>query len=309
VKTVLMFSGQGDQYPGMFLDVFDSYKEAEDILRTAKELWGNDPYKIIMNSSQEILNKTENTQTCLIVCQLAVLQILQKMRISYQAAIGFSLGEWAALVAVGSVSKEDVLKMIPQRANAMERATPSDSGGMAVLLGQKDVFVQKLCQEIGEVAPSNYNCPGNISVAGTSKGIDRLLQEAEKRGIPAKRIAITVPSHSMLMEPAEKELWPSVEGLPMIPPNAEFIMNVSGKAVCKVNEIRKNLVAQLTHPVLFRQSLELLLEQEYDMFLEVGPGKTLSGFVKRTAKAMGKTVSTFSINNFCTLQEAQNLLS
>ena len=95
----------------------------------------------------------------------------------------------------------------------------------------------------------------------------------------------------------------------MIPPNAEFIMKVSGKAVCKVNEIRKNLVAQLTHPVLFRQSLELLLEQEYDMFLEVGPGKTLSGFVKRTAKAMGKTVSTFSINNFCTLQEAQNLLS
>jgi len=309
MKTAIMFSGQGSQYPGMMRDVFENYGVTKKVFEQAKELLGRDIYALTMNGTQDELNFTPNTQPCLLACELAVFQVLQDLGIEYGAAVGFSLGEWAAAVAVGAAEEKDIIPIVQQRAAAMQDAVPEGKGGMAVVLGQEDRFVRDLCRLIGNVAPANYNCPGNITVAGTATAIESFLSEAEKQGIMASRVAVSVPSHCELMRPAAEKLTPIIREIPLRAPQAEFIMNAIGRPVQNCDEIRENMIKQLCQPVLFQQSLEYLLNAEYDTFVEIGPGKALSGMVKRTAKQLKKPVKILQFNSLSTIQETQKLLA
>lgn len=297
MKTAILFSGQGAQFPGMMGDLFERYDAAKELFDRAGALLGRDLYALTMTSTQEELDRTENTQPCLLVCELAAFRVLRQLGLRYEAAMGFSLGEWAALAAVGAASEEDVIGIIERRAAAMQRAVPVGEGSMAVILGKDAAFVEELCRSVGGVTPANYNCPGNISVAGTACGIDALLERAETEGVMASRIAISIPSHCALMAPAAEELRPAIEAMAVKAPETAFLMNAAGCPVSSGTEVKENLIRQLSHPVLFQQSTEYLLGQGFDTFLEIGPGKTLSGMVKRTAKQAGKKVRILQLNS------------
>lgn len=309
MKTAIMFSGQGSQFPGMMKDLFENYPSAMESFELAKEVYGRDIYDICMNGTKETLDETENTQPCLLVCEFAALRVLKEMGIPYDAAMGFSLGEWTAISAVGTADEAEILKIVELRAAAMQRAVPLGQGGMASILAKDSEFVAQFCKEIGDVEPAIYNCAGNISVAGKADAIDRFLQRTEEEGIMSSRIAISIPSHCWLMEPAVQELAPLINALELRRPDTAFVMNSSGQITEEPEQIKENLIRQLSKPVLFGQSVETLLEQDYDTFIEVGPGKALSGMVKRIAKQMKKKVTICSFNSCESAQNVKELFA
>lgn len=309
MKTAVLFPGQGAQAPGMMKDVIDAYPAARERMDLASALLGRDLYALTMCGTQGQLNQTENTQPCLLACELAAFRVYRQLGLPCEAAAGFSLGEWAAMAASGALDEASVLRTIEQRAAAMQRAVPAGEGGMAVVLGRDAAFVEDLCRSAGEVAPANYNCPGNITVAGTAEGIERLLKTAGSQGVAASRVAVSVPSHCALMAPAAEELRPLVQALSFQNPRLELVMNAAGRAAADPGEIRENLIQQLVRPVLFQQSVEHLLAEGYDTFVEIGPGKALSNMVKRTAKAAGRSVRLLPFSSLETVEAARKFLA
>lgn len=307
MKTAIMFSGQGAQTPGMMKDLLDKYPESMGVFRLSKDILGRDIYNIAMNASKEVLNETVNTQPCMLACELAALRILKGLGITYCAAIGFSVGEWAALVAAGVATEEMVLSVIEKRAIAMQNAVPIGEGGMAVMLGKSEEYVEDLCKSIGNISPSIYNCSGNISVSGTSDAIDSFLQKAEADGAMASRVAISIPSHCSLMQPAVDVLAPILDKMDFKMPSCNLLMNAVGDSVSEPQEIKNNLKKQIAEPVKFRQTIENLLNDDYDTFIEIGPGKVLSGLVKRTSKALGKKVNIIQFNSAESVNEVLSL--
>ena len=297
MKAAIMFSGQGAQHPGMMRDIYEQFDAAKEVFDQASGLLGRDMRALAMDSIQEELDRTRNTQPCLLTCELAAFHVFRTLGLRYDAAMGFSLGEWAALAAAESVAEADVFKAIEKRADAMQRAVPAGEGCMVAVLGKDAQFVAGLCQSIGDIAPANYNCPGNITAAGTAQAGEKLLKAAEEQGVMATKVAISVPSHCVLMAPAAEELSPMIQAFAVREPKVEFIMNAVGKAVADPEQIKENLIKQLVSPVMFQQSVEYLLENDFDTFIEIGPGKTLSGMVKRTAKQAKKKVSVLSFNS------------
>lgn len=297
MKLALLFSGQGTQYPGMMRDIFEVYPETEEVFRLSKEVLGRDIYDLVMNSSQETLNETVNTQPALLVCELAALSILEKTGISYDAVTGFSLGEWSAAVASGCLNASDAIRMVAKRAEAMQKAVPLGHGAMAFMLGQEDDFVAEFCKKIGGVDPAIYNCYGNVSVAGTTSAIDRFVAQAEKEELMAGKVQISVPVHCSMMQPAAEELEPLIQGLDVRESAAAWWMNASGMVAQTSDEIRENLVRQMVEPVQFRKIAESLLAQGYDTFLEIGPSDTLCKTMKNTAKRMKLPVKAYSMAN------------
>lgn len=297
MKTAVLFSGQGAQFPGMMRGVVDAFPTARELMDTASALLGRDLYAMAMEGSQEELNRTENTQPCLLACELAAFRVYRQSGFPCEAVLGFSLGEWAALAASGAAEEEAVLRIIEKRAAAMQRAVPPGKGGMAAILGRDAAFVEALCRTAGGVTPANYNCPGNITVSGTDEGIRRLLEAAEAQNVMSSRVPVSVPSHCPLMEPAAGELRPLVQALPLGKPRTALVMNATGRPAADPDEIRENLIQQLVRPVLFQQGIEFLLSEGYDAFVEIGPGKTLSNMVKRTAKTAGAPVRLYQFNS------------
>lgn len=303
MKTAIMFSGQGGQCPGMMQDIFEQYPVAMETFRIGKQIYGRDLYSYIAQTSQEELNETKNTQPCLVSCQLAALRVLRMLGIKYDGVLGFSLGEWSALAACDIANEADILSFVEKRAEAMQKAVPIGKGGMAVVLGKDEAFVEMLCRSIDGISPANYNCPGNISVAGRLEGIDRLLEEAEKQKIVVQRLAISIPSHCGLMNSAKETLSPLIEAIPMRTASSDFVMNATAKLATTSEQIKQNLVDQLILPVRFQQSVELMLQSGYDTFIEIGPGKSLTGMVKRIAKSAGKKVTLLRMSDRQTTEE------
>jgi len=308
MKTAIMFSGQGTQFPGMMRDITQQNSEAKEIFEIARETLGRDIYTLTMEGTQEELNRTVNTQPCLLTAELAAWRMLQSIGISYGAVLGFSLGEWSALAAVGTITIQDAFRAVSMRAEAMQRAVPLGTGGMAVVLGADGQVVSALCQDIGDIAPANYNCPRNITVAGTSRAVKRFLLKTQKEGLTAAELAVSIPSHCALMQPAADELAPVIRNLPMQPPEFALVMNATGTVIQDIEHIKDNLIQQLTQPVLFQQSVELLLDKGYDTFLELGPGKTLCGMVKWTAKDRGKKVLALPFHSLETAETVRQLI-
>ena len=291
MKTALLFPGQGAQYPSMLLDVAEAYPAAREAFDAARQATGRSLLAELGTLSQEELNQTVNTQPCMLACELASLRALQSLGVAFDAAAGFALGEWAAVVAAGVMTERDAMRLIVRRAEAMQRAVPAGEGGMAYILGKDDDFVARLCEEIGDIVPANYNIQGNVSVAGTSEGIARFLARSEQEGYLAGKIAVSIPSHCWLMQPAVDALKPLIEKLEMQPPKARLLMNATGETAADVAEIRENLALQLIQPVRFRKIVDSLLSEGFDTFIEAGPGNTLSKMVKKAAKQQGYTVS------------------
>lgn len=280
-----MFPGQGSQFSGMGKDLYEKSQEARELFEKANRILGYDISKIMFEGSDEELKQTKVTQPAIFLHSV----ILSKIAgIHPDMMAGHSLGEFSALTAAGSLSFEDGLSLVYKRAMAMQKACEQNPSTMAAVLGLEDEMVEKLCKEVpGIVVAANYNCPGQLVISGENKAIEeaciKMKEAGAKRALP---LPVGGAFHSPLMEPAGKELQEAIESTSFNKPVCPVYQNVNAKPVTDVEEIRQNLIAQLTAPVRWTQTIKNMIKDGASEFYECGPGKVLQGLVKKVDRQM-----------------------
>lgn len=302
-KIAFLFPGQGAQYPGMAKDFVDSFAIARELLEEADDRLGRKLSDIVLKGPQEELTETRNSQAGIFVASMAIFKVLQHEFPHLNAAIcaGLSLGEYSALCASGRLSFADCLQLVQYRGQFMNDACETTKGTMAVILGLEAAMVEQMVKEVGlpnDLWVANFNCPGQVVISGTAKGIEAGSHAAKSKG--AKRILplqVHGAFHSGLMRTAEERLSEPIMQAPIQESSVAFAMNVPGDLVESIAEIRQNLIRQVTHSVRWEQSVRKMGEKGVDLFVEVGCGKTLSGFNKRIG-LQAPTISVETVSEF-----------
>ena len=282
-----IFPGQGAQFSGMGLDLFEKSIKAQDLFKKANAILGFSITDIMFEGSAEDLKQTKVTQPAVFLHSVILSKVLGE-DFKPDMVAGHSLGELSALVANNTLSFEDGLKLVYKRAMAMQEACELEPSTMAAVLGLEDEMVEAVCAEIdGTVVAANYNCPGQLVISGDVKAVEAACEALKERG--AKRAMILPVGgafHSPLMEPARKELAAAIENTAFNTPSCPIYQNVSTFAVTDPEEIKKNLVFQLTAPVKWTQSVQNMIKDGATSFTEGGPGKVLQGLVKKIDRQM-----------------------
>jgi len=286
-----VFPGQGAQFSGMGQDLFEKSNQAKDLFRIANDIMGFDITKIMFEGSEEELKQTKVTQPAIFL-HSTILATCLGGSFSPNMVAGHSLGEFSALVANRSISFEDGLKLVAQRAMAMQKACEIQPSTMAAILGLEDEVVERICAEIdGVVVPANYNCPGQLVISGSVSAVEEACAKLTEAG--AKRALILQVGgafHSPLMEPAREELAAAIEQTVFNHPICPVYQNVTASAISNPDEIKKNLVLQLTAPVRWTQTMIQMLADGATEVIEVGPGKVLQGLFKKVDREI-QTIS------------------
>jgi len=282
-----VFPGQGAQFVGMGKDLYENSELAKELFEKANEILGFRITDLMFEGTDEDLRQTKVTQPAIFLHSVILAKTLGE-DFKPEMFAGHSLGEFSALVANGTLSFEDGLKLVSQRAMAMQKACEMEPSTMAAIIGLDDETVEKVCAEIEEVVvPANFNCPGQLVISGSMKGIEiaceKLKEAGAKRALPLK---VGGAFHSPLMEPARVELEEAIENTKFSTPACPVYQNVNAKPVTDPSEIKKNLVAQLTAPVRFTQTMVNMIADGASSFTEVGPGKVIQGLVKKVDRKM-----------------------
>ena len=277
----LVFPGQGSQFVGMGKELYESRKDIKDLMESANDILGFDILSIMFNGTEEDLKKTKVTQPAIFIHSLAAVKAVDTIGAGMVA--GHSLGEFSALVANGALSFKDGLELVYQRALAMQEACDANPSSMAAVLGLEDEKVEEICAQIeGIVVPANYNCPGQLVISGETAAVEKACEALKAAG--AKR-ALLLPVngafHSPLMKPAQDKLAKAIENTKFNKPIIPIYQNITTTAVEDPAEIKKNLIAQLTGPVKWTQTVRNMIADGAESFVEVGPGKTLQGLIKK----------------------------
>lgn len=282
-----VFPGQGAQFTGMGKDIYDQSEEAKALFNQANEILGFDITNIMFEGTAEELKQTKVTQPAIFLHSVILAKALGE-DFKPEMAAGHSLGEFSALVACGAMSFEDGLKLVSQRANAMQKACEAEPSTMAAVLGMEDEAVEKICETIeGVVVPANYNCPGQLVISGSVEAIDKaceaLLAAGAKRAL---KLPVGGAFHSPLMASAKEELAAAIKNTSIVEPICPVYQNVVAKGITDPEEIKKNLIDQLTGAVRWTQIMQQMIADGADHFTEVGPGKVLQGLIKKVDRAM-----------------------
>jgi [acyl-carrier-protein] S-malonyltransferase len=277
-----VFPGQGSQFRGMGADLYNSSEKAKEMFDKANELLGFDIVRVMFEGSDEELKQTDVTQPAIFLHSVALAAISSEFNPAMVA--GHSLGEFSALVAAGAISFEDGLKLVAQRARAMQKACEIRPSTMAAILGLDNEVIEAVCASIEAeiVVPANYNCPGQVVISGTIEGVDLACQKLKEAG--ARRALVLQVGgafHSPLMEPAREELAKAIENTHFNKPVCAIYQNVNALPSTDIESIKSNLIAQLTAPVRWSQSVEQMVKDGASHFVECGPGKVLQGLVKK----------------------------
>ncbi len=277
-----VFPGQGAQFSGMGKDLYDNSDKAKQLFDKANEILGFEITKIMFEGSDEELKQTKVTQPAIFLHSTILAAVLGE---SFQPNMvaGHSLGELSALVANGTLAFEDGLKLVYKRALAMQEACEKEPSTMAAILGLEDQVVEEVCNTVdGVVVAANYNCPGQLVISGAIEAIDKACELATEKGAKrALKLPVGGAFHSPLMEPAREELAKAIEETTFNTPSCPVYQNVTAAAVSNPEEIKKNLMAQLTAPVKWTQTMHQMIADGCEEIVEVGPGKVLQGLFKK----------------------------
>ena len=303
MKRAFLFPGQGAQSVGMGKDFYEKYEEARKIYDKASEISGMDIKKICFEGPEEELMKTENTQIAILTTSLAILEVLRLHNIEAQIATGLSLGEYTALIYSGVISFEDGIKLIKKRGYYMQHLLPNKKFEMAAVIGLNSSKIEEVCKQIEKtgkfITPANYNCKIQTVISGEECAINeatiKLKELGAKRVIPLKTSG---PFHTKKLEKAKEEYSKELDKITFNKGNVKVIKNIDGNYYLENENLKQILAEHIVNPVRFDKTIELMKNENIDEYIEIGPGKALTGFIKKDIKE----AKTYNINNIETLE-------
>lgn len=291
MKTVFMFSGQGAQYAGMGKELYQKYPVAKKIFDRADEVLGYSIKDICFNDEAK-LGETEFAQPAILTMSIAAMKVLQEQGVRAEMTAGLSLGEYSAYVASGAMDFEEAVALVQKRGKFMAEAVPSGEGAMFAVIGLDTEAVEAACEEasglgLGIAVPANYNAPGQIVIAGATDAVSEAARIAKEKGAKmAVKLKVSGPFHTQMLQPAAEKLGPELEKMHIAPMEIPVFTNVNAKIVESEKDIIPILTKQICCPVRFSDIIENMHGMGADTFIELGPGKALCGFVKRTVKGV-----------------------
>ena len=304
IKTAFLFPGQGSQSVGMGKDLADNFSVAREVFEEADQALGFSISKLCFEGPEDELRKTVNTQPAILTVSVAALRVLQQAEISFDITAGHSLGEYSALVAAGVLDFADAVRLVNKRGQFMQEAVPLGEGAMAAVMGMEREKVVEICAEVekeaGAVQAVNFNCPGQIVIAGKTAAVEKAAAALKAAG--AKRaimLPVSAPFHSTLLQPAAEKLALELEKVSFHEPKLPVVANVTGKISTNSNEIKQLLVTQAANPVLWEDCVATVAAYGATVSVEVGPGKVLTGFTKKIAPE----IATFNVEDMESLQK------
>lgn len=311
MKIGYIFPGQGTQTVGMGKDIYEKYEEAKNVYKIIDNSLNENIEELTYEKTQEELNKTENTQITIYAMSMAILEILKNKGIKPEVAAGLSLGEYSALTTAGVISLEDGAKIVRTRGKLMQNLAPEGNWAMAAIIGLEDEKVEEACTKVnnGFVKAVNYNCPGQVVVSGEKEAVLQAMEYAKELGArKAIELKTSGPFHTEKLKDASVELRKELEKINFKDFEIPVIKNLNGMTYTKEDNMVEILSNHVISPVKFGKSIETMINMGVDTFIEIGPGKTLSGFVKKVCKQMEKEVNVFNIENLETLESTLEAL-
>ena len=303
MRRAFLFPGQGAQTVGMGKDIYEKYEEARKIYDEASKISGMDIKKLCFEGPEEELNKTENTQIAILVTSLAILEVLKSKRIEAEISCGLSLGEYTALIYSGIISFEDGIKLIKKRGYYMGNLIPDEEYSMAAVIGLDSKKIEEICKEIKDlgkfVVPANYNCTTQTVVSGNKEAVDIAIEKLKEAG--AKRVVplkTSGPFHTSKLEKAKEAYSKELENVEFKQGKVRVIKNLDGTFYKENDDIKNILSNHIVNPVRFDRAIKLMQEENIEEYLEIGPGKTLTGFVRKD----NREAKTYNINSLESLE-------
>lgn len=309
MKIGFLFPGQGSQVAGMGKDLYEKYDEVKNIYDKAKELTGIDVADISFNNPENILNETKYTQICILTMCLGILEILKKNNINAEISAGLSLGEYTALIYSNLLSIDDGIKIIEKRGTYMQDYAPKGDWSMAAILGLEDDKVEQACSQVleGFVVPVNFNCTGQVVISGETEAVTKAGEIAKELGAKKVRVLNTAgPFHTEKLSKSASLLKKELDKIDFGEFTSKVIKNIDGEFYTESDNYAEILEKHIISPVRFSKTLELMLNNGIDTFVEIGPGKTLSGFVRRMNT--DKEINILNINDVDTLEKTINFV-